>query len=184
MLNKEGVRQPMQYDRMTIQEIRDMGAQIKAAAHPDGHLWLWTTNTHIPEAVTVVQAWGYQWKTMLTMPKAGLGLGWWLRGKTEHCIFAARTENRRRNPGSYSTLMEQVDRLGHSVKPDSAFDIMRALSFGPYLEVFARKERKGWHTMISDKAPETQHLDAHSKRRRPVIIPPYTPLAPPADYLP
>jgi N6-adenosine-specific RNA methylase IME4 len=37
-------------------------------------------------------------------------------------------------------------RAGHSVKPDSFFDLVESVSPGPYLELFARRERVGWHS--------------------------------------
>lgn len=33
----------------------------------------------------------------------------------------------------------------HSVKPEEVYDVIEACSPGPYLEVFARRERLGWY---------------------------------------
>lgn len=40
----------------------------------------------------------------------------------------------------------------HSRKPDELYDIVESCSPGPYLELFARYPREGWHQM-GDEAP-------------------------------
>jgi len=38
----------------------------------------------------VLDAWGFEQKTILTWAKDKMGNGAWLRGQTEHCIMAVR----------------------------------------------------------------------------------------------
>lgn len=71
--------------------------------------------------------------------------GYYFRGATEHCLFAVR--------GSQKLLTEEVlptawlwPRLPHSVKPDAFYDLVERASPGPYLELFARRNRLGWDT--------------------------------------
>ena len=73
---------------MSIADICAKGPDIRAIAHEDCILWLWTTNHHMREAFTVLDAWGFAHKTMLTWVKDKMGTGDWLRGKTEHCLLA------------------------------------------------------------------------------------------------
>jgi len=47
-------------------------------------------NSHLHEAFHVLEAWGFEPKTVLTWAKHGIGLGKYLRGQTEHCILAVR----------------------------------------------------------------------------------------------
>jgi N6-adenosine-specific RNA methylase IME4 len=49
-----------------------------------------TTNHHMREAFGVLDAWGFEQKTILTWAKDKMGMGDWLRGKTEHCLLAVR----------------------------------------------------------------------------------------------
>src|SRR5215217_7554340 len=40
----------------------------------------------LPQAIDLMSAWGFQYKTVLTWLKPGLGLGAYFRNTTEHCI--------------------------------------------------------------------------------------------------
>ena len=131
------------YDRMSLAEI--CAIPVGDFIHPDGHLHLWTTNPALEMALEVVKAWGFTYKTMGTWRKTKLGLGWWLRSRTEHCILAARSTEKRVQPGAISTEIVGPWR-GDSVKPDIT-ERVEALSPGPYLELFSRgnaKPREGW----------------------------------------
>jgi hypothetical protein len=83
--SKRGVRP---YPTMSIAEI--CALSVVSVAHHDCVLWLWTTNQHMREAFSVLDAWGFQQKTILTWFKDQMGCGDWLRGQTEHCIMAVR----------------------------------------------------------------------------------------------
>jgi N6-adenosine-specific RNA methylase IME4 len=74
------------YPEMTMEELKE----FKLPAAPDCILWLWTTNTFIREAFDLLDAWGFEYKTMLTWVKDRMGLGDWLRGQTEHCLLAVK----------------------------------------------------------------------------------------------
>ena len=76
------------YPDMSVEEICDVA--IPALAHDDAILWLWVTNAHMRDAYAVLDAWGFDAKTILTWAKDRIGLGDWLRGQTEHCIMAVR----------------------------------------------------------------------------------------------
>ncbi len=108
----------------------------------DSHLWLWVTNNYVPAGHDVMRALGYRHVTMLTWNKDRIGLGQYLRGKSEHCLFGVRG----RLPALNRTEPSSFDapRTGHSVKPQRAYDIMERVSPGPRLEMFARAEREGW----------------------------------------
>ncbi len=43
-----------------------------------------------------------------------------------------------------------LPRRRHSQKPDEAYDIIEAVSQGPYLEIFALQEREGWDCWGND----------------------------------
>jgi N6-adenosine-specific RNA methylase IME4 len=145
-------RRRLHYDRMPTAEI--MAMPVADICHPDAHLWLWTTNAHLEKAIEVCNAWGFHYNTLVTWRKTKLGLGWWLRSRTEHIIFAARTRKLRSNPGSFSTELKGEYR-GHSKKPDTQYPMIEALSPGPRLEIFARdsEPRDGWTQIGSDGVP-------------------------------
>jgi hypothetical protein len=76
------------YPTMAIEDIKAL--PVAAIAADDALLWLWTTTAHLRVAFDVVQAWGFEYKTLLTWVKDRMGTGEWLRGQTEHCLLAAR----------------------------------------------------------------------------------------------
>jgi ParB-like chromosome segregation protein Spo0J len=76
------------YPSMSISQI--CNRDVAAIAHDDSILWLWTTNHHMREAFNVLDAWGFKQKTILTWVKDKMGMGDWLRGKSEHCLLVTR----------------------------------------------------------------------------------------------
>ncbi len=147
-LRTGGVKRKLHYDTMELDELKLMN--VRGICAPDAHLWMWTTNPHLPEALELIDAWGFTYKTMLTWNKGRMGLGWWLRSQTEHLIFAALSTKARVGPGSWTTYLEAPWR-GHSVKPPEAAEMIEALSPEPRLEIFARGQRPGWTCLESDQ---------------------------------
>lgn len=154
-LDKPGTehrRRRLHYDRMSVEQIKEI--PVNDFTTDDAHLWLWTTNTHLPVALDVVKSWGFEYKVLATWRKQRMGNGWWLRSRTEHCILAAKSKKLRRNPGSFTTEI-QGEYRGHSIKPTSVYEMIEALSPGPYLEMFSRNvpERDGWAHIGNDGVP-------------------------------
>lgn len=144
-------RRRIVYDRMSIDEIKAI--PVPDVSHPDAHLWMWTTTSHLPVALDVVKHWGFTYRTLGVWRKSRLSLGWWLRSRHEFLIFAAKTTEMRHNPGSFSTEISG-DYNGHSVKPDTVYPMIESLSPGPRLELFARDTaRDGWHTLGDHRKP-------------------------------
>lgn len=128
------------YQSMTIDDIRAM--PIASLAHEDSILWLWTTNAHMREAFTVLDAWGFKHKTILTWEKDRMGTGDWLRGQTEHCLMAVRGK-----PTILLTNQTTVLRgplREHSRKPDEFYAMVEVLCPGSKVELFSRNAREGW----------------------------------------
>jgi N6-adenosine-specific RNA methylase IME4 len=130
----------LQYPEMTVDAICKLNVADLAA--DNCVLWLWTTNAFMRQAFAVVDAWGFQEKTILTWAKDRMGLGDWLRGQTEHCILAVRGK-------PIVTLTNQTTLLRgpvreHSRKPDEFFEMVDVLCHGAKLEMFSREARSGW----------------------------------------
>lgn len=141
----------MFYERMPLDEIKSI--PVGDICDPDAHLWLWTTNPALEMALEVVHAWGFEYKTLVTWRKSKMGLGWWLRSRTEHLILAAKSKEKRVQPGSWTTELVGKWRGPH-IKPHEQYDMIEALSPGPRIELFHRqngdRHREGWDYLGAD----------------------------------
>jgi N6-adenosine-specific RNA methylase IME4 len=137
---------------MTLDEICALPVENLAASM--AHLYLWTPNALLPDALKVMGAWGFSYKANIVWHKIrkdggsdGRGVGFYFRNVTELLLFGTRGKNARTlSPGRSQVNMMQSRKREHSRKPDEQYEIIEACSPGPYLELFARGERAGWTT--------------------------------------
>ena len=73
------------------------------------------------------------------------GMGRIVRASHETCLICVRGKARVLNHSTRSRFPAPVGR--HSEKPDRFFEIVEELVPGPRLELFARRERPGWHCL-------------------------------------
>lgn len=132
------------YPTMELDEIELL--DVRSCAAQDAHLYLWTTNRFLESAFVVARCWGFEPSCVLVWAKTprGIGMGGAFTITTEFIIFARR--------GSLP-FREKLDRTWwnwkrgpHSRKPEGFLDIVERVSPGPYLELFARRNRLGWDT--------------------------------------
>jgi N6-adenosine-specific RNA methylase IME4 len=100
------------------------------------HLYLWTTSSHLPDAFSVMAAWGFTYKTYLVWVKPQMGMGNYFRVSTELVLFGVRGEMRTQDMGLMNYFT--VGRGKHSAKPQAFYDLVAKASPGPHLEMFAR----------------------------------------------
>lgn len=140
------------YPTMTMPELAAL--PIADLVEDQAHLYLWVTNprlygdqkSRVISPVDIAEAWGFQYVTLLTWIKEGApGPGWYFRGYTEHVLFCTRgglgIPAASRLPNYFS-----APKGNHSVKPGLLYDLVERVSPGPYLELFARRNRLGWDT--------------------------------------
>ena len=142
--NSNGKSRPLEYPSMSVSEISVL--PVSDLASEDAHLYIWTINKYIEETYEIARSWGFNPSTLLTWCKTphGLGLGGTYVLTTEHCLFCRR--------GTLKA-MRRIDRSWfewkrgkHSAKPEAFIDMVESVSPGPYLEMFARRNRLGWAT--------------------------------------
>jgi N6-adenosine-specific RNA methylase IME4 len=115
---------------------------------------LWTTNGYLPYAFDIVRAWGFTYSTTLVWgktPFGGGGLGGAWKITTEFLLFARRGSlpSTGHIVGTWFHDKREYDERGkpqHSRKPACWHDRIEQVSPGPYLELFARRQRLGWDT--------------------------------------
>jgi N6-adenosine-specific RNA methylase IME4 len=143
-------RRLSRYGTMSLEEIKGLGVSNIAA--PTAHLYLWVPNALLAEGLAVMSAWGFTYKSNIVWHKIrkdggsdGRGVGFYFRNVTEIVLFGVRGKNARTlAPGRSQVNYLATRKREHSRKPDELYPIIEACSRGPYLELFARGQRKGW----------------------------------------
>jgi N6-adenosine-specific RNA methylase IME4 len=141
--NGRSGRKGLPYPTMTLEEI--CALPVADMADRDAHLYIWTTATFIWDTPRVALSWGFRPTYLLTWAKPGLGVGGRFRHSTEYVLFCERGAQlpiTRRNVGTWFGWSKGE----HSAKPEAFLDLVQSVSPGPYLEMFARRNRLGWDT--------------------------------------
>lgn len=160
------------YGTLTFQEIQEIPVQRVAAAQ--SHLYLWVPNALLKEGLTIMEAWGFLYKTNLIWHKIrkdggpdGRGVGFYFRNTTEMVLFGTRGHLRTLAPGRRQVNIIKTMKREHSRKPDELYEIIEACSPGPYLELFARGKQEGWNQwgdQVEDYHPSWSTYKNHSQR--------------------
>lgn len=137
------------YIGLNTKELIALGPEIRRVAANDSHLYLWTVNKTFPDAVKILESWGYRWVTVVTWDKGRPGLAKYFQGMTEHCVFGVRgsppykfhPETGKMQQGR--TLIEER-MTDHSRKPAAMREAIEKVSRGPFLELFGRRVPKNW----------------------------------------
>jgi N6-adenosine-specific RNA methylase IME4 len=137
------------YPTMNISDI--CALPVADIAAKDSALFLWATFPMLPEALRVIEAWGFKFKTVafvwLKQNRKALtwfyGLGFWTRGNAEICLLATRGKPKRHDNSVHQFIISPIEQ--HSKKPDEARDkILRLMGDMPRVELFARQTAPGW----------------------------------------
>lgn len=131
------------YPTMSTSEICAM--PVNELATEDAVLFLWCSASLMQEALDVIKAWGFTFKTQAIWDKGLAGTGSYFRVQHEHLMIATRgnVPEVPLNARGPSVLSEK--RREHSRKPDCAYEVIEAMY--PELskiELFCRMPRAGW----------------------------------------
>lgn len=139
-----------------VTDAADMERWQLPAISDDAYLFLWRVSSQVEEAYRLVRAWGFAPKTEIVWIKRTVhgkrwfGMGRTLRGEHESAIVATRGRPQPLSRSIRSTFQAVVPDGKHSAKPDEFFALVEALTPGPRIELFARRERPGW-TCVGDE---------------------------------
>ena len=148
------------YPTMTLDEIKAL--PVKQLAADDSILFLWVTFPLLPEAFDVIEAWGFDYKTLgfcwaKVNPKTGAvacGLGNYTRSNPEICLLCTRGKPNRISKSVNSLVLSQ--REAHSKKPNIVRDRIKQLMGNevPCIELFARQASEGWDSWGNELTPD------------------------------
>lgn len=151
-------RRLSRYETLSLEEIKQI--PVYFVAGEKSHLYLWVPNALLQEGLEVMKAWGFRYKTNLIWHKIrkdggpdGRGVGFYFRNTTELILFGIRGNLRTFAPGRSQVNIIRTQKQEHSRKPDELYKIIEECSPGPYLEIFARGQRKRWD-VFGDQSDE------------------------------
>ena len=138
------------YPTMTLDDIK----AIKVPAAADCVLFLWATAPMLPEALQLISAWCFVYKSHCVWSKINrLGTGYWFRNAHELLLVATRGNIPAPAPGEQYASIMPADTGRHSAKPDVFAQMIEEMfPTTAKLEMFSRSDRKGW-TVWGNEAP-------------------------------
>jgi len=130
----------LDYPTMTLEEIAALPIADKAA---DGcHVYLWVTHRFLWDGLELLAAWGFTYQCALTWVKpSGMTPFSWMYN-TEHVLFGYRGSLPLTRVGLKLSFAARATR--HSEKPEAFYELVRAASPEPCLELFARRAHRGF----------------------------------------
>lgn len=171
------------YDTMSVAELKAMGPLIQRLMAKDCAVLPWTSGSQNANAIEILKAWDLEYKTwafawLKTNPRSGVleleqlrpedvhrGTGYTMGQNLEVVLLATRGSPRRLAADVHQVVIAPVGR--HSEKPDEVYRRIERLYPGPYLELFARRPRKGWWTW-GDEIPRGQMTSGDEAPKRSV----------------
>lgn len=162
------------YATLKMKDIKEL--PVEDVLNENAHLYLWVPNALIQEGLQVLHSWGFTYKTNIIWHKIrkdgepdGRGVGFYFRNTTEMILFGLKGKMRTLQSGRTQVNIIKTRKREHSRKPDELYDIIEACSPGPYLELFARGNRKGWiqwGNEVEDYKPDwpTYAYNSHSQK--------------------
>jgi N6-adenosine-specific RNA methylase IME4 len=160
------------YPTMELEDIIKL--PVGNLAHDDCVLLLWVTNPQLPAAFKVIEAWGFEYKTVAftwakLIESAGskdtinalddhswfVGNGFWTRANSEQCLLCTRG-NPFRLEMDVRELIVAAHPGEHSKKPDDAYRRIERMFPGPFIELFARRRWSDKWTVWGNQAPEEE----------------------------
>ena len=138
------------YPTMSLEEICDMGQDIKKLSGKDCTLFLWIPSPHLDKFPAVLDAWGFRYCTTWVWSKSGYSYGHYGSINHELLIIAGRGKATPTCDPKITTRISSVQSIkktGHSAKPVEYYSIIERLyPDRKYLELFARniEPRKKW----------------------------------------
>lgn len=133
------------YPTMEVADICALHGEGKIPAAADAILFLWATAPKLPEALEVMAAWDFDYRTQLVWVKDKIGMGYYARGRHELLLVGKRGNARPPAPAARPDSVIEAPRGRHSAKPQCAYDLIeRMYPDAQRAELFAREAREGW----------------------------------------
>jgi N6-adenosine-specific RNA methylase IME4 len=139
------------YPEMKTQAICDLS--VKDLAMDNAVLFLWTTCPHLPEALQVCEAWGFEYKAQFVWDKEKHNMGHYNSVRHELLLICVRGSCTPDEQKLFDSVYVEP-RTKHSKKPEYFREVIDTLyPSGPRIELFSRSEAEGWDVW-GNESPE------------------------------
>ena len=147
------------YPTMTLTQLT--GLKVKDICEPDALLFLWTSSPHLPQAIALMEAWGFEYKTVaFVWEKQKTNPGYYTLSQCELCLVGKR--GRIPSPRGSRNERQFISELRgkHSAKPAEVRErITKMFPTQAKVELFARSQSDGWsvwgNEVVSNAVIET-----------------------------
>lgn len=144
----EGRSANIHYKTEEVDKIKDL--PVNELLADDGAFYMWMVDWCPQDALDLLAHWGLRHvTTAFTWVKQNasgegwhMGQGYWTRANPEQCWLATKGNPKRLYADVRQLIVAPV--MEHSRKPDEWLDRIERLTEGDYLELQARRPRKGW----------------------------------------
>ena len=132
-----------QYPTMSLDELYAL--PVSKLATDDAVLLLWATSPKLEEAMWVISAWDFVYRTNMVWIKDKIGMGYYARQQHELLLIATRGSLPVPEPANRHSSIIEGPRVEHSKKPVGVYDIIEGM-YPEYskIELFGRQQRAGW----------------------------------------
>lgn len=125
---------------------------VESFLYKDAACFMWTTDAHIPNAISLLNSWGFKYTTVAFIwskkTKGGkqvATLGAWTMKNCEICLLGTRGKMLKHKKSNNVYQLIEAERTRHSKKPDIfAEKIVEIFGDLPRIELFARDLKTGW----------------------------------------
>ena len=131
------------YPTLTLAKVKQMA--IETITTKDCVLFLWSPSPKLAEALGVIEAWGFTYRTCMIWVKDKIGMGYYARQRHELLLIATKGEPPTPAPVDRPDSVVEAARGKHSEKPKEFYEIIeRMYPALPKVELFCRSPRDGW----------------------------------------
>ena len=133
------------YGTVTLEDLKTLNVN-DIADKTECLLFMWSSNPHLPQAIDLMSAWGFNWATVaFAWDKQKVNPGWYTMSQVELCLVGKI--GRIPQPRGARNVRQFISELrtAHSAKPNHVRTMIE-LMFPTQrkIELFARSEQPGW----------------------------------------
>lgn len=130
-----------QYPTMKLNDIKELN--IPSA--DNAILYLWATAPKLLEALEVMIAWNFDYRTCMIWDKEIIGMGYWFRGQHELLLVGIKGKMSPPQQNLRISSVWKERRTKHSKKPDNIRELIKQwYPAQERIELFAREKIEGW----------------------------------------